>query len=81
MVVGHLTPGGMLACILSEAPADLEIVYLSSLSEEDVHGGSQSREMCETESQCQQVETGRLSLPSEKNRREQVNIKTGNIAH
>ena len=29
MVVGHLTPGGMLACILSEAPADLEIAYLS----------------------------------------------------
>ncbi len=34
MVVGHLTPGGMLACILSEASADLEIAYLSSLSSE-----------------------------------------------
>ena len=33
MVVGHLTPGGMLACILFEAPADLEIVYLPSISE------------------------------------------------
>ncbi|MEI6647286.1 MAG: hypothetical protein WCP12_14725 [bacterium] len=31
MVVGHLNPGGMLACILSEAAADLEIVYLSPL--------------------------------------------------
>ena len=36
MVVGHLTPGGMLACILSEAPADLEIAYLSSPPEDDL---------------------------------------------
>jgi hypothetical protein len=28
MVVGHLNPGGMLACILSEADPELEIVYL-----------------------------------------------------
>ena len=28
MVVGHLNPGGMLACILSESDPELEIVYL-----------------------------------------------------
>jgi REP element-mobilizing transposase RayT len=28
MVVGHLNPGGMLACILTEAPPDLDITYL-----------------------------------------------------
>ena len=28
MVVGHLNPGGMLACILSEADPEMEIVYL-----------------------------------------------------
>ena len=28
MVVGHLNPGGMLACILSEADPELEIIYL-----------------------------------------------------
>ena len=28
MVVGHLNPSGMLACILSEKPPDLEIIYL-----------------------------------------------------
>ena len=27
LVVGHLTSGGMLSCILSEADPDLEIVY------------------------------------------------------
>lgn len=36
MVVGHLTPDGMLACILSEAPADLEIAYLSTPPEDDL---------------------------------------------
>lgn len=28
MVIGHLNPSGMLACILTEAPPDLEIAYL-----------------------------------------------------
>jgi REP element-mobilizing transposase RayT len=28
LIVGHLTPGGMLSCILSEADPDLEITYL-----------------------------------------------------
>lgn len=28
MVVGHLNPGGMLACILSESDPEKEIVYL-----------------------------------------------------
>jgi len=28
MVIGHLNPSGMLACILTEAPPDLEITYL-----------------------------------------------------
>ncbi|MEI6647779.1 MAG: hypothetical protein WCP12_17210 [bacterium] len=28
MVVGHLNPSGMLACILSERPPELEIIYL-----------------------------------------------------
>jgi len=28
MVIGHLNPGGMLACILSESDPELEIVYL-----------------------------------------------------
>ena len=28
MVVGHLNPGGMLACVLSEADPELEIQYL-----------------------------------------------------
>ena len=28
MIVGHLNPDGMLACILSEAPADLEVTFL-----------------------------------------------------
>ena len=28
IVVGHLTPGGMLACLLSEAKPDMEIIYL-----------------------------------------------------
>ncbi len=28
LVVGHLTPGGMLSCILSEADPELEIIYL-----------------------------------------------------
>jgi len=27
MVVGHLNPGGMLACILSESDPELEIIY------------------------------------------------------
>lgn len=29
MVVGHLNPGGMLACILSERPPELEIIYFN----------------------------------------------------
>ena len=29
MVIGHLNPTGMLACILTEAPPDLEITYLA----------------------------------------------------
>jgi hypothetical protein len=28
MIIGHLNPDGMLACILSEAPAELEITTL-----------------------------------------------------
>jgi hypothetical protein len=28
MVIGHLNPGGMLACVLSEADPELEILYL-----------------------------------------------------
>jgi hypothetical protein len=28
MVIGHLNPSGMLACILTEAPPDLDITYL-----------------------------------------------------
>jgi REP element-mobilizing transposase RayT len=31
MVIGHLNPSGMLACILTEAPPDLEVAYLSGL--------------------------------------------------
>ena len=28
LIVGHLNPGGMLSCVLSEADPDLEITYL-----------------------------------------------------
>jgi len=28
MVIGHLNPDGMLACILAEADPDKEIIYL-----------------------------------------------------
>jgi len=28
MIVGHLNPGGMLACILSEAEPEMEIIAL-----------------------------------------------------